>query len=253
MYIDLVMGLNFAVDFFLLLGAERLAGHPFHLGRSAVAALIGGVYGGVCLLPGFRFLGSTLWRMVFLAIMAAVAFGISYSGVRRGVLFVLLSMALGGIAVGMGRGGIGIVGAAALLMVLCVFGFRRGHPSQRFATVELTLGDKKRRITALYDTGNTLSDPVSGKPVLVVGAGIAREMAGLTAAELADPITTMAKSGITGLRLIPYKAVGQPAGMLLAIRMDEVRIDGKAQDILVAFAPHNLGDPEYEALAGGMA
>lgn len=252
MYLDLVMGLNFAVDLLLLLGAERLAGFPLRLGRSAAAAAVGGIYGGVCLLPGFRFLGGTIWRIVFLTLMAVIAFGLNRSAVRRGVLFVLLSMALGGIALGL-EGGVPLISAAAGVALLCAVGFHGKAGKRQFAAVELRMGQQRRHLTALYDTGNTLRDPVTGIQVLVAGADVAQDMLGLTEAQLSDPIGTLSTERIPGLRLIPYRAVGQPAGMLLAVKMDEVKMDGKPANMVVAFAPQKLGGNGYEALAGGIA
>ena len=40
-YLDLVMGLNFGVDFLLLLGTNHLAGFPPGYGRTAAAAALG--------------------------------------------------------------------------------------------------------------------------------------------------------------------------------------------------------------------
>lgn len=57
-YVDAVMGLNFLVDLLLLVGTNRLAGHPSEPKRIIPAAALGGLYGGMCLVPGFRFLGN---------------------------------------------------------------------------------------------------------------------------------------------------------------------------------------------------
>ena len=94
-YLDVVILLNFLVDFFLLLGTNRLAGYPACIGRAAAAAALGGIYGGLCLIPGFGFLGNTFWRTVSLGLMGILAFGVDRGTLRRCVLFVLLSMALG--------------------------------------------------------------------------------------------------------------------------------------------------------------
>ena len=53
-YLDLVMVLNFLVDFLLLLGTNRLSGFPPGIWRCGAGALVGAVYSGACLLPGFR-------------------------------------------------------------------------------------------------------------------------------------------------------------------------------------------------------
>lgn len=249
-YLDLVILLNFTVDFFLLLGTNRLAGFPLGPGRAATAALLGGLYGGVCLLPGFRFLGNTLWRIVSLGLMGAIAFGIDRSTLRRCALFVLLSMALGGVAVGLGGGGLTVLGATAGLTVLCAIGFQRIPISCRCVPVRLTHQGKVLNLFALHDTGNTLRDPLTGEPILVAGRRIAWELAGLTPKELEDPLLTMTR--YPGLRLIPYRSVGKAQGMMLGLLVRQAQINKRERSILVAFAPEGLEEQgEYEALIGG--
>lgn len=252
-YLDLVILLNFSVDFLLLIGTNRLSGYPAGMPRSALSAGLGAVYAGWCMLPGFHFLGGCFWRLVCLCLMALIAFGSNRSTLRRGTVFVLLSMALGGIATGLGSVSFGTLLLAALgVAVLCLLGFR-GKTGAEYVPVELQYGGKRICLTALRDTGNTLSDPVTGQQVLVVGADIGWDLLGLTTRQLADPVGTMEQGGIPGLRLIPYRAVGRPSGLLLAVRLEEVKINGAAAGHLVAFAPESFGRTEvYQALAGGI-
>lgn len=251
-YLDLVVLLNFLVDFLLLIGTNKLAGYPMGPARAAFAALLGGIYGGVCMLPGFGFLGNFLWRSVCLSLMALIAFGWGKNALRRGALFVFLCMALGGIAVGLGSGSFGALAAAAAgVFVLCLVGFRGRAGQTQYASVELVLGQKRKKLTALLDTGNLLRDPVTGRSVLVVGSDVAWELLGLTEEALRSPVETMQSQQVQGLRLIPYRAVGQPAGLLLAMNMDELMINGRKCANLVAFAPQKLGAGQ-QALAGGI-
>lgn len=250
-YWNLTVLLNFLVDLLLMMGANRLAGHPIHGGKCALAAVIGGLHAGMCLVPGFGFLGNMLWRLVVLAIMSVFAFGASMSGLRRGALFALLSMALCGMVVGIGTGGIwGLLGSAAGLCLLCLIGFRDKAGGQHFVPVELAYGKRSVRLTALRDTGNTLRDPVTGRSVLIVASGPAQELTGLSKQQLQDPVRTM--GAIPGLRLIPYRTIGQ-TGLLLALHIPAVRIGSWRGSGLVAFAPERLcADGTYEALTGGM-
>lgn len=249
-YLDLVILLNFLVDFLLLVGTNRLAGCPPGPGRAAAASVLGGIYGGACLLPGFRFLGNILWRVVSLGLMGTIAFGCSPSTLRRCALFVLLSMALGGVAVSLGGGGMTVLGAASGVALLCLIGFHRTPVSRSSVPVRLTHKGKTSTFSALYDTGNTLRDPLTGEPVLVVGRRIAGELAGLTQEELEDPLSTVQKC--PGLRLIPYRAVGKRQGMMVGIFIRQARIGKRERSVLVAFAPEGLEeDGEFEALIGG--
>ena len=251
---DVVAFLNFLVDFLLLIGTNRLSGFPPDYGRSAVAALVGGIYGGMCMLPGFWFLSAVFWRIVMLCLIAVIAFGWNQSTIRRGGVFILLSMALGGIAAGAGRRSITMLLLSAVIMwLLCKIGFQGSVGTKEYIPVRLNWKDKEMNIIALKDTGNTLQDPLTGEQVLVAGADVAMYLLGLTAHQLQHPVETVAMSSIPGMRLIPYRAVGQPGAMMLAVRVQNAQIGKRQFQPLVAFAPERIAKGEmYQMLTGGV-
>ena len=144
-----------------------------------------------------------------------------------------------------------LVLAAAGVCFLCLVGFQ-GRAGQQYVPVDVLYDGRAVSLMALVDSGNTLRDPVTGCPVLVVEAASAKKLLSFAEGELEHPLETMLARKHQNLRLIPYTAVGQPGGFLLAIRPDCVRINGKTMDHLVAFTPQNLGHGQYQALAGGM-
>lgn len=252
-YLDLLVLLNFLVDFLLLMGTNRLAGFQCSIQRTAAAALLGALYSGACLLPGFRFLGNLLWRIVCLALMAGIAFGWNRSTLRRGGVFILLSMALGGIAMSMNRQDFpALMASAACVWLLChvAFGDRIGQ--QEYVPLEIRYKNNCIRLLALRDTGNTLRDPVTGQQVLVISMDAAKRLTGLSELQIRSPLQTMLQHSLPGLRLIPYQAVGQSGGMLLAMGFDDVKIASRRQKAVVAFDTGGLGKGEiHQALTGG--
>lgn len=252
-YGEVVMFFNFVVDFLLLYGARRLSGSRCVLRRLLCAAGVGAVYAGICLVPTMHFIGNTLWRCVSLVLMCVVAYGMDKAAIRAGGLFMMLSMALGGIVVCLQNPGPGgTVLWAVLLAVGCGLWVRAGSGKQSFAQVCIRHNGAENRFMALRDTGNTLRDPVTGDRVLVAGADIADKLLGLSPNELMDPVGTMASGKYRGLRLIPYRTVGQTGQMLLGVLLDEVWVDGEQVGRLVAFAPQVLGNRDgYQALTGG--
>lgn len=252
-YLDLVMGLNFAVDLLLILGTNRLAGFPAGFLRAAGAAALGAVYAAACMVPRFSFLGSTFWRLVFLGMMGMLAFGLNKSAWKRTGIFILLSMAMGGIALGLGSAEIPVLILSALgvwLLSRFCFGGRVG--GREYVPITVKEGDQSVSVIALRDTGNTLRDPITGEQVLVLDSNAAARLLRLSEEQLRSPLETMMKNSGRGLRLIPYSAVGQPGGMLLAKRFENVRIGEKQGSALVAFAPDRIGVGQmYQALAGG--
>ena len=108
-------------------------------------------------------------------------------------------------------------------------------------------------VIALKDTGNLLRDPLTGEQVLVAGADVGMKLLDLTEEQLRAPLETMASGVISGMRLIPYHAVGQPCGMLLAVRFCDAKIGKNVAQPLVAFAPDRIGQGAmYQMLTGGV-
>ena len=246
--------LNAVVDFMLLMGTNALAGFPSDWKRNLPAAALGGLYGGICLLPEFRFLGGILWRVVFLGLIGFTAFGWNRGSLKRTGIFLLLSMAMGGIAMGMGKGGIAsLICSGGAIWLLCKVSFGDMVGGKSYVPVTIRYGSREVRVLALRDTGNSLTDPVTGERVLVLGTTAAMNLTGLTRQQLLSPLETMAKGVLPGLRLIPYRAVGRGSGMLLAMRVRDVTLDGRKQEAIVAFDPGGLGEEQmYQALTGGV-
>ena len=251
LYLIPVMGFCFCVDALLLVGAGRLGGGAVD-GRCALASALGALYGGVCMLPGMAAWGALWVRLGVLAVMGIVAFGIQKDGLRRTALFAVLNMAAVGLAGGVGGGWLQLLLAAVLILLLCAFTLK-GWDGKETVPVIIPYRGREMRVTALRDTGNRLCDPVTGEPVLVVGAQVAQRLLMLSPQQLRDPVMTMSERPLPGLRLIPYRTVGRDGGLLLALRMENVQIGKRCKDMLVAFAPEGLGeDRGFQALTGGV-
>ena len=104
-------------------------------------------------------------------------------------------------------------------------------------------------LTALRDTGNTLTDPVAGIPVLVAEGALLLPLlppGTLMAGELADPVACMERlrdGPLAGrVRLLPYRAVGVERGLLLALRPDGLWVNGERRDMLAALSPTPVSD-----------
>ena len=241
--------LNFMVNFLLLLGTNRLCARPPGGLRDAAASALGTAHLVLCLLPGFSFLGNWIWRMVFLGLMALVAFGMRKSTLKQAAVFALLQLAVAGIAAGDGFWTVTI--ATLVIFLLCMAG--KTGPGTQHVAVKIVHGGRSVELMALLDTGNTLKDPITGKSVIVADAGTAGHLLGLDAMALSHPISTLESGKGKGLRLIPYSAIGQPKGLLLGLKPDSMTIDGKKTDHILAFAPQSIGQGnQFQALAGGI-
>jgi hypothetical protein len=217
----------------------------------ALASLVGAGYACMCLQQEFAFMAGGIWRILCLAVVSLVGFGLRYSTLRKGCAFSVLWFAMHGLASGFQQRDLwtGILWAALLLLFYLVGEEREKETNM--IPVRIRYGGKTVEITALRDTGNLLCDPVTGKSVLVAGPQVAWDLLGLTAEQLRDPIKTLEHDGIRMLRLVPYRSVGQGAGLLLAMHFADVVVGDQHGGQVVAFCPDAMGNG-FEALAGGV-
>ena len=269
-YVDTLFLLNALVDYLLLLGAARLAGERLRRLRFTMGAVLGGGYAVAIFLPGGAFLQRLPCRLAVLALMSVAAYGGSRRLLRQSLLFLALSCALGGgvLAVSLlgGRGltlSGGVVysamdiktvllsAAGCYAAVTLVFRGLARHTASagELAAVRLALDGRSVELTALRDTGNTLTDPVAGIPVLVAEGALLLPLlppGTLMAGELADPVACMERlqdGPLAGrVRLLPYRAVGVERGLLLALRPDGLWVNGERRDMLAALSPTPVSD-----------
>lgn len=245
MTVYLVAGIAFAVELLLLLGAGRLWEGDSSPWRCAAGAGLGALHGAVCMLTGFLFLGSIFWRIVFAFLTGWIAYGWKPGKILQ---FCVLLLGVSLLAEATGRDNLPAAALAALgLWLLCQWPSSEGG----LIPLELCREGKQLRLTALQDTGNTLRDPITGEQVLVLSPEAAFSLTGLTVQQLRAPLDTLQRQPISGLKLIPYRTVGD-SGFLLGLRFPDARVGGRRCSIVAAFAPEGPGRGEaYQALAGG--
>ena len=279
-YVDTLFLLNAAVDYLLLLASARLAGEPLARLRFLLGAVLGGLYAVAIFLPGLSFLARPPCRLAAAVLMVLAAFWKSRRLLRQVVIFLALSCAFGGgvLAIGLlgGRGltlsngvlysgmdlKIVLLSAAGCYGALTLLFQRTGRhtaASGELRPVRLTLGERQVSLIALVDTGNTLTDPATGRPVLVAEADCVEELLppGIrpSPADLRDPAGTLERledPWRRRFRLLPYRSVGVDRGLLLAVRVDQVQVGEEDRGpMLAALSPTPVSDGGgYRALLG---
>lgn len=278
-YVDTLFLLNALVDYLLLLCSARLAGEPLKRLRFALGAALGGGYAVAIFLPGLGFLEHPLCRLAAAALMVLAAFGGSRRLGRQTVIFFALSCAfaggvlavsmLGGQGLSLNRGVVysgmdlkivllSAAGCYAVLSLLLQKAVKHTSFTGELKQVRLELGERAVELTALTDTGNTLTDPVTGRGVMVAEGA---RLLPLFPPEgrpdsqaLRDPAGALERlMGAGGrFRLLPYRSVGVDRGLLLAVRVDRAVVDGEDRGaMVVALSPNSVSDGGgYAALLG---
>lgn len=273
-YVDLAFAVNAVIDYLLLVCSARLSGAAIRRGRLLLAAALGG---------GFA-AGSFFWAFlqywpVGLAVAAGmilVAFGARRSSLRQGVLFALVSLALAGlvllVAAVFDWGLVLLHGAVyypvcwQALLLVAALGYlitslvlRRCavHGGGEIEQARIETGTAHLTLPVLRDTGNTLRDPMTNAPVLIVEWQAAAPLLPARATRPDDPVAAF--TALTQLapqlhwRLLPYRAVGVK-GVLLAFQAKQVTLAGRViPRMTVALSPTPVSDGGgYSGLLGGV-
>lgn len=265
-YIDSLFLLNLAADYFICLASARICALRLKRGRYFAAAFFGAAYSAAAVLPGLSFLSQPLIKLPVGLIMGLIAFGGERSPLRCTAVFFGVSAAFGGAlwALSIASGGSGearlSVKSLLLSFAVCyaafrmIFRRRAALAEKRLVPVKAAFLGRTAEFTALLDTGNSLSDPVTGaavmvacphalKPLLLDNAALFAQAQPVELIELCACIPELAGK----VRLIPYTAVGA-AGMLPVFRPDSISVDGREdKGLLIAVSPSAAGDG-FEAI-----
>lgn len=260
-YLDSFLLLNLILDYLLLLLTGRIAGAVLLRRRILLSAALGCAYAGATvLLPALTFLGHPLIRIGVGVLMVLLSYGAQRQLWKLTLLFFSLSAALGGGLYALRLMGLGLpvlevkhilFFAAMTYYAMSLAGRKLArHGPREYRQVVIHLGTTTAKLTALVDSGNTLSDPTNGKAVVVAEG---RCLASLLPPEvdLLHPIQCLPRlREPCRFRLLPYRAVGVEQGLLLAVRADRVQINGRdAGARLVALSPTPVSDTgQYNAL-----
>ena len=249
-YIDSLFFLSLFTDYLLCLITARICRLCLRRWRYLAAALLGAVYSVSVFLPGLGFMASRWMELVSAALMGLIAFGGERRMFRCMAVFLAVSATFGGAiwALSLQTGALPVIDLRLLIgcfavcyTVLSIIARSRSRAAdRRTAAIELSLNGRHCCFTALIDSGNCLSDPVTGAEIVVISPRALRPLLPESAVllEITDPVEFVTAAGdspeLAGrMRLIPFSALGG-TGLLPVFRPDSVRVDGEERTGLLA-------------------
>ena len=231
-YIDVLVGVNLFINFLLLLCVSKFLSLEGKRKRLVGAAFLGAVYSLSILLPEVPPALSLLTKLLMSLTIVLAAFG--FRGlrelIRETVAFYLTSFAFAGFMLVlwyflapqglMIRNSVVYFNLSPLaliaLTIVCYGGITIFHritgreaPENLNCRITIVCGGKTSVCTARVDTGNSLREPFSGDPVVVVYEPVVAGM-------------VPSKDGLN-FRLIPFEAVSG-GGLLESFRPDRMTI-----------------------------
>jgi len=250
------------MNYMILWAAAKLGGISHNRWRLLGGASLGAFYSLVLFIPAWHGLLAPGYKLMASLLMVSAAFwprppvkaiillGYFYlatfalGGTVQGVISFLQPRYAGGIIAGVMQAVDAYLWYGILLSMVIFWSLGRVVPAQMRKRMMLPLlksdlaisfGGQTVRLPALLDTGNSLSDPLTGNPVLIAEYESLKELLSQRvrdAVEKYGPDQGAAVLGELGdeitsghFRLIPYRSVGRDSGWLVAFRPDEVELN----------------------------
>lgn len=258
-YIDVLFVVNLIVNYILLLVCCVFSGLKRNYYRITSGAFIGACYAVLIFFPNFSVIYSTICKMLISMLIVAVSF--PFYSIRNYIkallIFYVVSFGFGGCVLGIfyfsdigTRLGavysngvlyfnlpwtILAVSGAVFYVAAKLFDFFSGkvfHGHSLKKKLYLSFGKNTAEITALMDTGNSLMDPVSLSPVIIVEYKLLKN---LFDEEIKTSLDRIGRDNITWImsdvaekglpaRLIPFSSLGKDNGMLIGFVPDHAEI-----------------------------
>lgn len=287
-YIDVLILENVIVNYFILWVTAKLSRNVISGLRLMAASLVGALYIVLIFFPGTGVYYTATAKLLLSLAIVAIAFSPhTLKGfIKTLAVFYLVSFIFAGSFIAFSyfaEGGAiitnGIIHAwnpkwkhlvYTIILILAIIRAAWNYVRDRFARESLFIPlsivfDKKRvNIKALIDTGNSLHDPISNIPVVIVEFNSIREiLPGDIRSIFTDSkewdlecITAVISKSewISRFRLIPFSSLGKEYGMLVGFKPDYIsfRVDEelrKAEDVIVGIYNRRLSrNDDYTAL-----
>lgn len=275
-YVEYVFAENFFIDFILLYITGTLIKKKIIYKRLAVGALIGALY--VVAVFYFKrvFLTFFIVKLSISVLMVTVAFdnASAAAGIRAILCFYIVTLLM-----------VGVISSlyyltdnkltVNIILISIFMGFvilkllfyeikQRKEKNNYIRTVNICINKKKRALRAFIDTGNELTDPLTGKPVIVAGMDCLKDMLDKDIIEeIQEFYKNKDKNYISlfleknlglNFRTVRYNTISNKGDVMLCVVPDSITIlcDDKniiEADALIGIYPKRISQTgDYDAL-----
>lgn len=263
-YVDVVLLENLCMNYIILFGTGYIIKLKIKHWRILVSSSIGAVYAILAYMGIFPLYANIVVKIILSLCMVYIAFNPKNikAIIKELALFYLVSFALGGCAFALlyivrpqdifMKDGV-YIGTYPLKIALLggVVGFiityvafkvvkTRMNKNELIYEIVLKINEKELTTKVMLDTGNMLKDPISNNPVVLIEKKI---LYNILPKELLENTKNMLGGDFknnedleneyrTRLRIIPFTSVGKQNGMMLGIKVDEIKIITDIDEII---------------------
>ncbi len=222
LYVDSLLLVNFVMNLYLLLLVNKTLFRTATRKRIVLGAAVGAMF---YLLPFF--LSGPVWLKYLVGmlpgvtVMILIAFRVRSVGSFFRILesILMYSLLMGGVMLLIKKipwmeqrmlGIWGILGTGAFVYLLFGYFVEQKRQKSNLCKVVMIQNGSRITVTALLDSGNSLIEPISGKPVAIIEKDIAIKL------WVEEPHL---------YRAIPYHSIGKKRGILKGYLLQEMQIE----------------------------
>ncbi len=251
-YVDVLVGLNWFVNYFILLGVSKIGKTPLKFWRNLLSGFVLSLGSLAIFLPPMSFLLEGVFRLFFAAVGVLTAFG--FGSLRLFLknlgMFFAATFAYGGIMLGLWyvfrpenmviHNSVSYISLSPIMLIVFTlisygvlrllrkyFGKESGIPS--FVTLHIRENNKTVTLQAKVDTGFVLEDIYSHHPMILISPKISKKL-------WDQPLQTF--------RLLPYETVSGE-GMLPLVTVKGITACCENKTVFFHQVSVALGEKEF--------
>lgn len=265
-YADVLVIINLIVNYLLLRASAAITGYGFKTWRILISSLIGGIFSLIIFIKNIPLSVNILIKILLFVAMVLTAFGTKNikSFLKCCASFALVNFGFAGIMLALSTAVFpnssayinGVVYFDISLLTLtvsaiisyCILSLisrftKSKVPQKSIYEIRIHYDNKSAEGKALFDSGNTLCDCFSGRPVIIAEKEFVKKL-------YPDDDLTSLKN----FRLIPFSTI-KNSGALPSFMADktEIRINGKwieSKEVYIAITDKKIVSGGYSALFG---
>ena len=289
-YIDIVLIENLLMDYIILYTTAQITKNKIKHVKLILSSIVGSAYAVILFISNLDVYANIMLKILLSVSMIYIAFVPKNlkSMIKQVLIFYVVSFAIGGLAfsliyfvkpqnifksngfmVGFEPFKIVVLaGIVGFIIVTSAFKIIREKysKSNMFCDIEIFYKEKSVKAKALIDSGNSLKDPISRLPVVVVQTNIIKQIIPYYLVENTDKILMGELEQIcsekeleeykTKFRIIPFTSLGKENGLLLAFKPDKIKIswdENIIENVKVLIGLHNkklTKTEEYTSIVG---
>ena len=282
-YVDVVLLENLCMNYAILFATGVVTRNNLRILRIIISSLIGGIYAVISFMNIFKIYSNLIFKIILSVVMVYICFKPKNLRMlfKQLIIFYLISFAFGGTAFAllyfikpeniMTKNGL-LIGTYPIKIALlgAIIGFiiiqtafrvikTKITKQDMFCYIKIYIKDKQEILRAMIDTGNSLKEPITGYPVIVVQSN---KLENILPKEVLENTEKIVKGKIVedlydlNFRIIPFTSLGKTNGLLLGIKADKAIVrnddcENILENVIIAIYDKELSKTgSYNSLVG---